>query len=241
MAEDFNYFHPAIDFLIFIFNFAVQSTFKMQNNHQSSLQDIHYIKDMMEKSSRFISLSGLSGVFAGCFAIIGSIIAYLYLGSIGSAYSDFAGSLPRHTLWNDLVFLILDAVAVAVLSIACGLYFTMKQSQKQGTKIWDSTSKRLLVNLMIPLAAGGIFCLGLLYWGLFGLVAPCTLIFYGFACFNAGKYTHDEVRYLGISDIVLGLIGVFLIGYGFQLWIIGFGILHILYGIIMYFKYDKKA
>lgn len=213
----------------------------MTKDNQSTLQDIHYIKDMMEKSSRFISLSGLAGVFAGCFAIIGAIVAYLYLSSIGTAYSDFATSFPRHTLWNDLVFLILDALAVAFLSIACGLYFTIKQSKKQGTKIWDSTSKRLLVNLMIPLTAGGIFCLALLYWGLFGLVAPSTLIFYGFACFNAGKYTHDEVRYLGVSEILLGLIGVFLIGYGFELWILGFGILHILYGIIMYIKYDKKA
>ncbi|MEI6312479.1 MAG: hypothetical protein WCP57_09480 [Bacteroidota bacterium] len=213
----------------------------MTKDNQSTLQDIHYIKDMMEKSSRFISLSGLAGVFAGCFAIIGSVVAYIYLGSIGSAYSEFATSFPRHTMWDDLVFLIADACIVAFLSITCGLYFTIKQSRKKGIKIWDSTSKRLLVNLMIPLLAGGVFCIALLKWGLFGLVAPSTLLFYGFACFNAGKYTHKEVRYLGISEITLGLIGVFYIGFGFELWILGFGILHILYGVIMYFKYDTKA
>ena len=213
----------------------------MTKDNQSTLQDIHYIKDMMEKSSRFISLSGLSGIFAGCFAIVGALVANFYLNSIGSNYGDIAGSFPKHTLWNDLMFLVIDALLVAFLSIISGIYFTVKQSKKQGTKIWDNTTKRLLINLFIPLVAGGIFCIALLYWNLFGLVAPCTLIFYGFACFNAGKYTHDEVRYLGISEIVLGLIGVFMIGYGYELWILGFGVLHILYGIIMYIKYDKKA
>lgn len=213
----------------------------MTKNQESGLQDIHYIKDMMEKSTRFISLSGLSGVFAGTFAILGAVIAYVYLGSIGSVYSDYTRSFPNRIFMDDLLFLVLDAMVVAFLSIGFGIYFTHRQSQKQGVKIWNQTSKRLLVNLLIPLCAGGIYCIALLYWGLFGLVAPSTLIFYGFACFNAGKYTHNEVRYLGVSEIGLGIVGLFFVGYGFELWIIGFGILHILYGAIMYFKYERKV
>ncbi len=213
----------------------------MTKDNQSTLQDIHYIKDMMEKSSRFISLSGLSGVFAGCFAIIGAVVAYLYLHSIGSTYSEFARTSSARNLFDDLLFIIVDGAIVAFLSITCGIYFTWRQAKKQGTNIWDKTSQRLLVNLFIPLSAGGIFCLALMYYGIVGLVAPATLIFYGFACFNAGKYTHNEVRYLGLSEIALGLLGLFLIGYGLELWVIGFGILHIAYGIVMYFKYERKT
>jgi hypothetical protein len=210
------------------------------SNENDPLQDLVYIKDIMEKSSRFISLSGLSGVFAGIFAIVGAIVAELYLNNIGRDYQDFANNMTVDILnYKAIVFIIADACIVALLSVICGVYFTYRQSQKKGLKIWDKTSKRLLVNLFIPLAAGGIFCLILFYYNLFALVAPCTLIFYGFACFNAGKYTHDEVRYLGISEIALGLLGSLYLGYGYVIWIIGFGLLHILYGLLMYFKYEK--
>ncbi len=204
------------------------------------LKDLVYIKEMMEKSSRVISLSGLSGVFAGIFAIAGAVVAQIYLTSIGRNYQDFANNMTVDILnYNAIIFLITDASIVALLSVGCGVYFTYRQSQKKGLKIWDNTSKRLLVNLFIPLAAGGIFCLILFYYNLFVLVAPCTLLFYGFACFNAGKYTHDEVRYLGISEIALGLLGALYLGYGYTIWIIGFGLLHILYGLLMYFKYER--
>jgi hypothetical protein len=213
----------------------------MKNNFPKNdpVQDIEYIKEMMEKSSRFISLSGLTGVFAGFFAIVGAIIAQLYLTSVGISYQDFANFATESIPLKTIIILVADALVVALLSVMFGLFFTNRTAKKKGLKIWDKTSKRLLINLMIPLAAGGVFCLTLLYHNLFALVAPTTLIFYGFACFNAGKYTHDEVRYLGISEIALGLLGTLYLGYGFIIWIIGFGLLHILYGWLMYIKYEK--
>jgi hypothetical protein len=213
----------------------------MKNNFPKNdpVQDIEYIKEMMEKSSRFISLSGLTGVFAGFFAIVGAIIAQLYLTSVGISYQDFANFVTESIPLKTIIILVADALVVALLSVMFGLFFTNRTAKKKGLKIWDKTSKRLLINLMIPLAAGGVFCLTLLYHNLFALVAPTTLIFYGFACFNAGKYTHDEVRYLGISEIALGLLGTLYLGYGFIIWIIGFGLLHILYGWLMYIKYEK--
>jgi hypothetical protein len=213
----------------------------MKNNFPKNdpVQDIEYIKEMMEKSSRFISLSGLTGVFAGFFAIVGAIIAQLYLTSVGISYQDFANFATESIPLKSIIILVADALVVALLSVMFGLFFTNRTAKKKGLKIWDKTSKRLLINLMIPLAAGGVFCLTLLYHNLFALVAPTTLIFYGFACFNAGKYTHDEVRYLGISEIALGLLGTLYLGYGFIIWIIGFGLLHFLYGWLMYIKYEK--
>lgn len=213
----------------------------MTNNFSKNnpVQDIEYIKEMMEKSSRFISLSGLTGVFAGLFAMVGAIVAQIYLTSVGISYQDFANFATESIPLKTTIILVADALFVAFLSVVFGLFFTNRTAKKKGLKIWDKTSKRLLINLLIPLAAGGVFCLTLLFHNLFALVAPTTLIFYGFACFNAGKYTHDEVRYLGISEIALGLLGTLYLGYGFIIWIIGFGLLHILYGWLMYVKYEK--
>ncbi|MEM9822994.1 MAG: hypothetical protein AAF985_18080 [Bacteroidota bacterium] len=198
----------------------------------------------MERSSRFISLSGLSGVAAGIFALLGAAAVYLYLdiSPFDGKRIYYVEALTAHKWGMDyLTFFLLDAALVLLLALAAGIFFTTRKAKRKGQKIWDPLTIRLLSNLMIPLAAGGIFCLGLLYHGEFGLVAPATLIFYGMACVNASKYTLSDIRYLGLLEIALGLIAVFNVGYGLEFWAIGFGFLHIIYGTLMYFKYDRYA
>lgn len=200
------------------------------------LQALTEIRSMMERSSRFISLSGLSGVFSGIFALIGAYVAHLLL-------KNYFREYPNGQQEEDveiIAFLFYDALLILICSVSVGVLFTIRNSRKKGIKIWDNTAKRLLVNLTIPLAAGGIFCLILLYHGIFGLVAPATLLFYGLALINASKYTLNDIRYLGICEIVLGLISSVYIGYGLLFWAIGFGVLHIVYGAVMYFKYERN-
>lgn len=206
------------------------------------LKDITQIRTMMERSSRFISLSGLAGVFAGIFALLGAAVAYFYL-NLGSYDRYYEGALRTSNRFEPglVNFLIVDALVILVLSIGAGIYFTTRKAKRQGLKTWDKNALRLVVNMLIPLAAGGIFCLALMYHGAFGLVAPATLVFYGIALLNGSKYTLNDIRYLGICEIVLGLISSFFIGYGFLFWTLGFGVLHIIYGAVMYFKYEKTA
>jgi hypothetical protein len=198
------------------------------------LKNLQQIRSMMEKSSRFISLSGLSGIFAGLYALIGAGIAFWYLNMEGrSQYAYLNNKVDFY------IFFFTDAAIVIILALTTGIYFTTRQANKKGQSIWDNTSKRLLINMSVPLAAGGIFCLALLYHEVVGLVAPATLIFYGLALLNASKYTLDDVRYLAFCEIALGLIATFCIGYGLFFWIIGFGVLHIVYGTMMYYKYER--
>lgn len=208
-----------------------------KNEHLETLGEI---RSLMERSSRFISLSGLSGVAAGVFALIGASFVYLYL-EISPFNHDrlyYVFDL-RDQKWgmSYMTFFILDAVLVFLFALIGGIYFTTRKAISKGQKIWDPLTRRLLINTLIPLVAGGIYCLGLIYHGYFGLVAPSTLIFYGLACINGSKYTLTDIRYLGISEIVLGTIALFNLGYGLEFWAIGFGILHIVYGLVMYYKY----
>ena len=200
------------------------------------LQAISDIRSMMERSSRFISLSGLSGIFAGIFALAGALAAYEKLYSLGMSYRD----LQSDSFTDVIIYLMLDAAIVLIASLGVGILFTFRNSNKKGAKIWDITSKRLLINLLIPLITGGLFCLVLLYHGIVGLVAPATLIFYGLALINASKYTYNDIRYLGCCEIVLGLLASVNIGYGLFFWAAGFGLLHIIYGAVMYFKYERN-
>jgi hypothetical protein len=208
---------------------------------KEQLEQIKEIRSMMERSSRFISLSGLSGVFAGFFALAGATAFYVFINrQLKNEYRDLAREVPIHLSLNFKWFCVLDGAAVLTLSLLCAVFFTTRVAKSKGQKIWDSNGRRMIINLAIPLVAGGLYCLILLDYGWFGMVAPTTLIFYGLALLNASKYTLDEIRWLGISEIVLGLIGCFFIGYGITLWVLGFGILHIIYGLMMYVRYETK-
>jgi len=208
-----------------------------------NLKDIAEIKDLMNKSSRFISLSGLSGVFSGIFALIGAFLVFykyieFFTARVSGDIYNFE-SLKGDKLKSFVIYSIIIATSVLILALASGIFFTYRKAKLNNRKIWDLSVKRLLINLFIPLIAGGIFILALLYHKLIFLVAPTTLVFYGLALVNASKYTLRDVKYLGISEIILGLISMFFVGYGIFFWAVGFGVLHIIYGISMYFKYEK--
>ncbi len=199
------------------------------------IEDLQEIRSIMSRSSRFISLSGLSGIVAGVLALVGLYLAY------ETVYWDQNYLSYRTARLNSDVFwqLVIIAFAVVSLAITAGIVLTQRKARKSNEKLWDAQSKRLLINLFIPLVAGGALCLILLGKGLIGLVAPLTLIFYGLALVNASKYTLSEVRSLGIIEILLGLTACLLEGYSLIFWGIGFGLLHIVYGIAMHLKYGS--
>ena len=216
----------------------------MTQNYNSHLETLNEIRSLMERSSRFISLSGLSGVAAGLWALMGTAAAYLYLGisplDSNRLYYHQAMQVEKWGL-DYLSFFLLDAGLVLILALSSGIFFTTRKARQKGQRIWGPLTQRLLLNLALPLLAGGIFCLGLAYHGLPELIAPATLVFYGLALVNASKYTLYDIRFLGIVEVAMGLIALFLPGYGLAFWCIGFGLLHILYGTILYFKYERAA
>jgi hypothetical protein len=197
-------------------------------------EDLSHIRSMMERSSRFISLSGLSGVVAGLAAIIGAAYVYFVLQREGISYFDGDRNIFGPALVKELVCIGATILVTAILS---GYIFTANKSKKKGLKIWDATTKRLLITFAVPLVAGGFFCLALLYHHLFVFIAPATLIFYGLALVSAERYTLTDVKYLGYFEIILGLVSLFFLGWGLLFWAIGFGVLHIVYGLIMHKKY----
>lgn len=196
------------------------------------LDDIKEIKNMMSKSSTFLSLSGLSGVLAGLYALIGAIVAHIVI----KQNDDIYVTLESKT-FN---FLLVDAICILIASVVTGIVLSQNKAKKNNEKLWNSTSIRLLINFLIPLCTGGILILLLLNEEVYGLVAPLSLIFYGLACVNASKYTFRDVRFLGITQIILGLLAVKLSGFGLYFWAIGFGICHIFYGTLMWYKYERN-
>jgi hypothetical protein len=205
------------------------------------LETLTEIRALMERSSRFISLSGLSGVLAGTFALLGiALVAFRFdLPYTLEGYQSRAVNVYGNPDPDFYRFILVDALLILVASLAGGILLTTRRARKNNLPIWDKAARRVLWNMFIPLSAGGIFCLVLLMHGFVALVAPATLLFYGLALLNTSKYTLPDIRHLALSEISLGLLASFFIGYGLFFWAIGFGLFHILYGARMYQKYER--
>jgi hypothetical protein len=203
--------------------------------NKSVHQDLESIRQLMERSVKFVSLSGLSGILAGIYALIGAVLAYreIYSGRVVRTVEYYRGHFPM------VKSLFLIATLVLAASLVTGWFFSYRKAKKLKTKMWDSTSKRLLINLAVPLSIGGFFTLMMVDYGYYNLIVASVLLFYGLALVNASSNLYDEVRYLGYCELIVGVCAALWPGFGLYFWAIGFGLLHILYGSMMYKKYDR--
>jgi len=211
--------------------------------------ELSAIRNLMERSSKFISLSGLSGILAGVYALIGAGVAYKFIADNKSEINVFAENFRLKKTNIGLFYggdysalaekLFVVALLVLIFSIGTGIFLSIDKAKRKGQKIWGPVSRSLLFHMSIPLISGGVLILILLYRGHYGIVTPCSLIFYGLALVSASNFTFNMVKYLGLCEITLGLIAACLPGYGLLFWALGFGVLHIIYGSMMYLKYDR--
>ncbi len=209
------------------------------DTHKKHLEDLSEIRLMMERASKFISLSGLSGVLAGIFAIIGATIAFWYL-NIFLPQAQYPLIFKTLSLkYDGILFLLLLSFLIFVLAFLAGIFFTTRNSRKKNLPLWDQSSKKVLVNLFIPLIPGALFVLYLIFNDFYLLIIPSSLIFYGLSLINAGHFTFSDIKYLGFIEIFLGLISLIFSSWGLIIWTIGFGAMHIVYGVFMFYKYEK--
>lgn len=207
------------------------------SDQQQPLEDLQHIKRMMERSSRFISLSGFSGIAAGICALAGAWFAHKKINLPNDRTNDSIIDLGSIKLMNDLLWI---ATFTFIGAFVSAFFFTWLRSKKNNIPMWGAATIRLFWNTVIPLMAGGIFIIRMLQFEVFYLVAPACLLFYGLALVNGSKYTLGEIRYLGYAQLALGIMNLWNIGYGLYFWAMGFGILHIIYGIWMWYKYEKN-
>lgn len=199
-------------------------------------QELAEIKSMMERSTRFLSLSGLAGVLAGIYALIAASVAYYWIYFPNAPFGFRTNFVDDASVFTKLIAL---ALVILALSLGSAYFLSQKKSQRLATNLWTPAGRRFLQALFIPVLIGGIFCLALVLRGYLIVVAPATLIFYGLALVNASQFTLSDIKYLGYGEIVLGLISAFFPGYGLITWAMGFGVLHVVYGSMMYYKYDR--
>ncbi len=210
-------------------------------SQQEIHDDLASIRNIMEKSSKFISLSGLSGILAGVYALIGAAAAYYVATSMRSSFAaPYENDFHLVRKVPQLIFpLAIIALLVLAASLITGFVLSNKKAKKQGTTIWTAATYRIIINLIIPLVTGGVVIITQIAVGNYEFAAPGCLVFYGLALLAASPNLYEEVRYLGYSEIILGLVCGFLPGYGLFFWATGFGLFHVFYGALMFRKYDR--
>ena len=212
----------------------------MKTNITRPNEDLKTIREIMERSSKFLSLSGLSGIFAGVCALIGAAIAWFFILDSGPIQSsERLSGLVDWTISGIPFYLALDALLVLGFAFWGAIFFSQRKARKAGQQFWTKTAQRLLLHLLIPLVSGGIFTLILVFRNDVELVASVMLIFYGLSLVNAGKFTFSEIHYLGLTEIVLGILAGVFVNHGLLFWTIGFGFMHIIYGTVMYYHHER--
>ena len=209
-------------------------------NNKNQLDTIDEIKELMERSSQFRSIGGMSGIAAGIVAITGAVILSLYL-KVG-LFEHASGIIltGRGQEPASIRFIILLALAVFILAAVLAVFLTSRNAKRKNLEFWGKPAHRVFINLFIFLLTGGIFCGILLHYGIYFLIVPSMLVFYGLALINVSKFTLNEVAQLGILEIVLGIVAAVIPVYPLLMWFIGFGILHLIYGVFVFIKYERQ-
>ena len=212
----------------------------MKTNSVNPKEDIQAIREIMERSSKFMLLNSWAGFFAGTCALIGAALAWFGVLESGALhYDEFLCSVGGSPVNSVTIGLGVVAGIVLLLAGVAAIWFSYRKAQKAGQKFWTSSTKRVLTHLLIPIVSGGIFVLILVSRNQIDLVASAMLIFYGLALVNAGKFTSGEIHYLGMAEIVLGLLAGVFAPYGLVFWALGFGLLHLVYGVVMWMRYER--
>jgi len=131
-------------------------------------------------------------------------------------------------------------VICLLLVFSAIFFFNWRKAKQHDIPFLEPSMQKMFVNLFIPLIAGSVYCLMLLNEKEFLLIAPSMLVFYGLAMINASRHTIVEIRYLGLVELILGLVAIFFKEYGMWFWLAGFGFVNLIYGAYIYFNYERK-
>ena len=196
---------------------------------------LNEIRSLMERSTRFLSLSALSFVLVGIYACISAYTVYHLYGG------QHSGPILQINTPSRLYTTIGIALLLLTLSLATVFLLSYGKAKKESAHVHlDQTTRRLLWHFFFPLIIGGLLCLSLIYHLHYGLTSSIMLIFYGLSVVNCSKYTYSNIQYLGYAEILLGVLDSFFQGHALLFWTIGFGLFHILYGIYFYLCIERK-
>ena len=200
------------------------------------------IREMMSKSSRFQAISGWSIVVIGLYAAVASAMAAAVIG-VGD-WLPCCENLQRFAVLNTpsrIRIAALIAIGLFALSLLTVFVAAIIKSKRNNLRFaFDKRMCQMLVDFFIPLIAGGLLSMALVQQGHYGLTSSIMLLFYGLALVNCSHYTYPALRWLGYSELLIGIIDCFTMSHALLFWFLGFSVMHILFGVIYVIMFERK-
>ncbi|MFB3891755.1 MAG: hypothetical protein ACE15C_07000 [Phycisphaerae bacterium] len=180
---------------------------------ERAAEELKIIRQLMERPIRCSTMSGYSGILAGCAALAGLaadslICAYYAVGRGGESWQEPITS-PRVAMWTNAV--VWGCVFLVALAGTLGL--TRLREIRSGMPFWSPVKRKLLRTILPPFVAGAGLTSAIMYrWYIsdgpneWGLIPPVWMLFYGVACWQVGEFSIRELRYMGAAFIVAGLL-----------------------------------
>jgi hypothetical protein len=110
----------------------------MKTNSSNPNEDIQAIREIMERSSKFLSLSGLAGIFAGVCALIGAAVAWFFIfESSPGQFNEFISNPGVSSTSRTGFYLALDALLILGFALLGAVYFSFRKAKKARSEILD--------------------------------------------------------------------------------------------------------
>jgi len=188
------------------------------NVGDKAIDNLRFIRETMERSTHFTAVPGYGGILMGVTAVAAAYIA--------NVQADFRS---WQTTW----------LIEAALAFVIGLFAMWQKSKISKTSLMSAPAKKFALGFFPPLICGVILTYALFRLGTDkDLVISVWLLLYGTAVVCGGMFSVKIVSIMGWIFILMGALAVFVpTMYSDGLMAFSFGILHIIFGVIIARKY----
>lgn len=196
---------------------------------QEAEENLRVIRELMERSTRYSTFSGLSGICAGLFSILGCLVQRFWVLSLPAS--------------ERLVAFTINWTLVIALTIGADFFLTKRKAPLVGKTILSRLGRQMVVASAPGLLTGALLTLFLLQQGHMDQVYPVWMLSYGSAVCAVGLFSQKEVGRLGRAfltagalTLALGLLTAlqpYIASLGLFITALTFGGFHIAYGLIV--------
>jgi hypothetical protein len=185
--------------------------------HDRAMDNLRYIRETMERAGSFTAVSGWGIVTIGATAIAAAWLA--------GAMASPAGWLAVWTV-------------EAVLALAIGVLSVARKARAAGMPLLSGPGRKVALILSPPLMAGAVLTAVMFGEGILAPLPGMWLLLFGAGVVAAGAFSVRIVPVMGLTFMLLGSAALLLpAGWGNGLMALGFGGLHIFFGVLIARRY----
>jgi hypothetical protein len=185
--------------------------------HARAMDNLSFIRQTMERATAFTAVPGWGGVGMGVLALAAAAVAETRI---------------TRTEW------LVTWLATSALGLTLGGWTMASKARRAGTTVFSYSGRRFVLSYVPPLLVGALLTGVLVRAGLWSALPGTWLLLYGTGVVTGGAFSVRVVPLMGLCFMVLGAAALFSpASWGNILMAAGFGLLHIVFGLIIARRY----